>query len=118
MSIGPAPDGTMPPVYYERCDELAKWMAHSRDSLIGAGPTPGDDRSNVLITSRVNTWYLHVPPDHKGPVNIHTDKAPRRVSLLRTGESLDYTFDNATLKISIPSDKTTKLFDVVAVRWK
>lgn len=44
-------------------------------------------------------------------------KKPAEVKLLRTGEKLDYTFENGNLKIVLPVEKATTLVDVVAVTW-
>ncbi len=117
LNVGPAPDGTMPQGFYERCRESAAWMTHSRESLIGAGPSPGDDRANVTITTRGLTWYLHVPPNHTGPVELRYVDPPASTVLLRTGETLPCKHDHGTLTIEVPTSLRTKLDDVIALRW-
>ncbi len=116
-NVGPRPDGAMPDVFYDRCEDLAKWMAHSQESLIGAGPTPGEDRSNVPTTSREGTWYLHVLPSHQGAVTLSDVGKPKAVTLLRTGQSLSYQHQGKALTLTIPTNLRTDLDDVVAVRW-
>ena len=117
LNVGPAPDGTMPEGYYERCREIADWMVHSRDALIAAGPSPSDDRANVPITMRGNTWYLLVPPDHRQTVELRHVYGPSVVTLLRTGEALTYVHRDGLLRIDVPDALRTGLHDVVAVTW-
>ncbi|UCH34510.1 MAG: alpha-L-fucosidase [Armatimonadota bacterium] len=117
LNVGPAPDGTMPPGFYERCDELARWMANSRESLIGADPTPGDDRANVPITRRLGVWYLHVLPSHEGAVEVRRVPEPREVTLLRTGGAVPYQCVGGDLRLDVPAHERTALDDVVALYW-
>lgn len=116
-NVGPRPDGTMPDVFYDRCEDLARWMAHSGESVIGAGPAPGEDRANVPITTRDGTWYLHVLPSHEGPVALSGVPEPEAVTLLRTGRTLLWRRQGDDLTIAIPRDLRTDLDDVIAVRW-
>jgi len=118
LNCGPAPDGTMPAGFYERCDELAVWMKHSKSSIIGAGPTPGDDLSNVPLTTSRNVWYLHVQPEFKGSSVLVTDqRTPRHINVMRTKLELPYTKDNGQIKIDITEMERTSLDDVIVVSW-
>jgi len=117
LNCGPAPDGTMPADFYTRCDELAAWMAHSREALIGADPTPGEALANVPMTRRGSTWYLHVLPKHQGPVEIRHADTPRSARLLRTGAPLSPIRQGEALTLTLPSETRTGLDDVVAVTW-
>jgi lysophospholipase L1-like esterase len=93
-------------------------MKHSRESLIGAGPSPGDSRANVPISTRGDTWYLHALPALQGPIELRYVQQPEAVTLLRTGDSLNYTYDGGILKIEIPKPARTGVDDVIAVQWK
>ncbi|MBN2307481.1 MAG: alpha-L-fucosidase [Candidatus Hydrogenedentes bacterium] len=117
LNVGPAPDGTMPAGFYERCEELAAWMAHSRVSLIGAGPAPADDCANVPVTTGDAMWYLHVTPGHEGPITFKADAEPERVALLRTGQALPYEAAGGTLSVSLPAGERDALDEVIAVQW-
>lgn len=117
LNVGPAPDGTMPPGYYERCAELAAWMAHSGPSLIGAGPSPGEDRADAAITTRGNTWYLHVPPGRSEPLSLRYGEKPASVVLLRTGAPVPHEHDAGVLRVTMPEGAPPALHDVVAVTW-
>ncbi len=109
----------MPDVFYDRCEDLARWMAHSGESVIGAGPAPGEDRANVPVTTRDGTWYLHVLPSHQGPVALSGVPEPRTITLLRTGRTLPWRRQGdpgAPGTIAIPAELRTDLDDVIAVR--
>ena len=127
-NIAPRPDGSIPDQYYDLCEDLAEWMKHSRESwepINGGGIWPKN--SNVPVTISGNNWYLHSPPNHWNkswafPERIDTIELknipqPKSVTLLRTGETLEYEYDavTKTMKLVIPADKRTKMVDVVKV---
>jgi len=107
----------MPDVFYDYCDQLARWMAHSGPSLIGAGPTPKEEASNVPLTARGDIWYLHVLPAHQGPILLRDMREPKAITLLRTGTPLSSSRQTEGLAITIPIGLRTDLDDVVAIRW-
>ncbi len=86
-------------------------------SGLGAEPSPGEHRANVPITVEDNTWLLHVPPSHKGPVELHFVDKPASVAERATGKTLPFTHDAGTATIEPPAvlsaDDT-----VIAVSWK
>ncbi|NSW56589.1 MAG: alpha-L-fucosidase [Armatimonadetes bacterium] len=118
LNVGPAPDGTMPQGFYDHAAELAGWMKHSRKSLIGARPTPGDDRANVPITRGEDVWYLHVLPGHRGNIEVLPPAVPKRVRLLATGQNLPHREENGRLIIEAPTESVTGLDDVIEVLWQ
>lgn len=118
LNIGPAPDGAMRPGYYERTAELAEWMKHSRESLIGAGPLRNwNEYSTVPVTRRGTTWYLHVLPGQYGPIQIFYIPEPKSATLLRDGSAVKYTYEGRRITIELPRELRTRLDDVVAVTW-
>jgi hypothetical protein len=130
LNSGPSPDGEMLPQFYARCEELAGWMRHSRDSLIGAGPSPGEGLADVPITTGTDggkTWYLHLTPSFDRPVSLRSPLAGHAagrkgvtpvVHLMRTGQALECTHCEAgSWRISVPRHLRTGLTDVVTVRW-
>lgn len=84
----------MHPNFYKQTDSIARWMQHSKESVIGAGPTPGVQLSNVMITTRGNDWYLHLLPDFKKKVSARTGKQPSELILLRTGERIPFDYND------------------------
>ena len=116
-NVGPRPDGTMPDPFYAYCRELAAWMEHSRDALIGAEPAPDAIRSERFLTQKRDVVYLHYLPDEPSTAELTGLAQPARVTLLRTGEDLSHRYRDGRLTVSIPVDKRTRLDDVVAIGW-
>ncbi len=116
-NIGPRPDGRMAEQFYAECKHLEEWMSHSKASLIGAGPTPGIEKSNVPITTGKDTWYLHLLPGFKETVMLNVSTAPKRVYSMRTGENLSFKRERDQWRIHVPENQRTKTDDVVVVVW-
>lgn len=115
-NVGPDGNGEMHPNYYKNMAEIAAWMEHSRESVIGAGPSPGVERSNVMITTRGNIWYLHLLPEMKGQVSLKTGKLPKSVTLLRTGDPVSFIFRDGFVKFTLLPEWRTEMDDVVKVQ--
>ncbi len=120
LNIGPAPDGTMRPEYYKRTKELAKWMTHNKESLIGTrGIKNWKDFSDVPITRRDNKWYLHILPSFwGGVVRLKDIPEPREIKMLRTNKTLRYLYEKKQLSIILSPDTVQKkLNDVIVLYW-
>jgi alpha-L-fucosidase len=130
INVGPRPDGSMPEVVYARLNETAAWMAHSRESVIGAGPGPYPEQSNVPVTTRPvardsdghnagpsATWYLHLRAGWRQTVRVTGIARPARAWLLRNDADVAFTWRDDTLTFDLPADQRSGLVDVVALRW-
>ncbi len=118
LNVGPSPDGTMPPEYYERCDEIAAWMKHSGESLIGAqGLRRWKKYSDCPLTTRENRCYVHVSSLHWGAVIVKDVPKPRSVRLLRTGEAIDYEYFHSKVSVILQHEKREFLNDVIVIEW-
>lgn len=115
INAGPNPNGDMHPNYYTTVDSITRWMQHSRESVIGAGPTPGAQLSNAIITTRDNVWYLHILPELTRKVSVKTDKRPTLVILLRTGEQIPYDYYKGFVTFQLDPAQRTNTDDVVKV---
>ena len=126
--IAPRPNGEMPDQFYERCRELAAWMAHSRESIYDIdGGKVYPDGCNVPVTIAANRWYLHSPPKQWEPnwsfqarvdhIVLKDVPKPSRVVLLRTREGLPFDYDagTKTVRLTIPMELRTNATDVVMV---
>lgn len=116
-NVGPRPDGQMANLFYTYCSELEAWMGHSKESLIGAGSSPGIEKSNVPITTRENVWYLHLLPSFKGTVELNVPDKPEQVYILRTNEKLDIEKKGKGWVINFPEKYRTVTDDVILVKW-
>jgi alpha-L-fucosidase len=119
-NCGPRPDGTMPPPFYRGMAEVRDWMKANGESIKGAGPVPESAQANVPVTTRGNFWYLHAVSGHKGKLAVKPGIAVKSVKAarcLRTGEAVNYRWENGTLEILWPVLDSEQPHDVIAVTF-
>jgi hypothetical protein len=91
-------------------------MKYGKESLIGAGPTPGERLSNVMLTTRGGKiWYAHVLPDFKKQVYVMTSCRPKSLILLSTGEKVPFTFLGGSIYFNLKDSRRTNMDDVVKI---
>jgi len=123
VNIGPRPDGTFPDEVWRLFDEMAEWMSTNEASVFGInGGGPWPEKCNVPITVKDRTWYFHAKQNHateRNPVALKDCPVkPLSVTLMRTGDSIDYTYSSATLSFAIPDSlKSVNVTDVVKVEF-
>lgn len=117
LNMGPDARGQLPPVAYRRMDELAAWMAHSRESVMDTQPGPWPEQCNVPVTCRRNIWYLHVDWVWDRVVELRKVAAPVSVRLLRTGEPWPYRIADGILCTHVPASQRSLLGEVIKVEW-
>jgi len=116
INVGPDGNGDMHPHFYQEIDSLKTWMGHSKESLIGAGPSPGIERSNVRLTSRgKDIWYAHLLPGFNKQVSVWTERKPKKLILMRTGEEVPFTDLDGYITFKIAPEKRTPIDDVVKI---
>ncbi|MCA1808030.1 MAG: alpha-L-fucosidase [Lentisphaerae bacterium] len=116
-STGPDGNGEMPAIYYKRMKQISDWMIHSGKSIFGVRGVAYPEQSNVPVTKRGNTWYVHVHWLHDVPVEIKTQDMPVRARLLRTGDDITLVKDDGKISFTIPVELRTNLTDVVEIEW-
>ena len=122
-NIGPRPDGTFPDQVWRLFDEMEEWMSTNQASIFGInGGGPWPEKCNVPITVKDRTWYFHSKYNHateQNPVVLEDCPIePLRVSLMRTGDSIDYSYKEGRLSFFIPElMKAVKVTDVVQVEF-
>ncbi len=117
-NCGPRPDGTMPQPYYQGMTEVRDWMKANAESIFGAHPMPRDMQSNVPVTTRESTWYLHVIAGTKGKIHVKPGSSAttiRSVRILRTGATVEFKWSNGQLEIDLPEPDRNRPHDVIAV---
>lgn len=129
-NVGPKGDGTVPSPALDCWADMAKWMRHSRESVVGTHGGPWPEQVNVPVTTRPGVAYLHflpslperypnTPADEKkfsltkdilpslpAPVTsaVWTNaQRPLRIYSLRTGETVPLHYDNGTLTVPLPA---------------
>ncbi len=85
--------------------------------FLGAGPSPGEHRANVPVTIEGDAWALHVPPSHKGPVELHFVEKPASVTESAAGTPLPFQYDAGTATFDPPAPLPAEGC-TIAVAWK
>lgn len=116
-NLGPKGDGSMPAQATAAWKEMADWMRHSRESVIGAGPGPFPESVNAPVTTGKGVAYIHFLPAFKEPAIWKNAPQPKRASLLRTGQAVPYAYQNGGLSIELPSSLRTTNVDVVKLEF-
>ena len=112
-NLGPKGDGSMPEQATTAWKEMADWMKHSRESVIGAGPGPFPESVNAPVTTGKGVAYVHFLPDFKEDAVWKNAPKYRKATLLRTGESIPMTDRDNVLRIAIPPALRSQSVDVV-----
>jgi alpha-L-fucosidase len=112
-NVGPKGDGSVPEQALSAWKEMAEWMAHSRESVIGTISGPWPESVNAPVTRRPGIAYVHFLPSFRGEVVWKNAPKPARAVLLRTKESVSFRYEDGTLYLSLPADRRTKTVDVV-----
>lgn len=112
-NVGPKGDGSIPAQALTAWDEMAAWMNHSRESVIGAGPGPFPEAVNAPVTTRQGVAYVHFLPAFNGEVVWKNAPGYQKASLLRTGESIPIRYQNGELRLTLPPALRTTNVDVV-----
>ncbi len=116
INFAPRADGTLPEIYYERMEEIEKWMEGKNDALFGTEAGPYPEQCNVPVTTRDRKWYLFVLPEFKGD-KVILKGVPKPGKVTFNGEVIDYNFDETRVEIPLTKDKRTEMPDVIKVEW-
>lgn len=117
-NVGPKGDGSVPEQALSTWKEMAEWMAHSRESVIGAGAGPWPEKVNAPVTLRDGVAYVHFLPGFQGEaVWTNAPKAAKAIAL-RTREAVPFRYENGTLRLVFPEVARTKCVDVVKIEFE
>ena len=116
-NVGPKADGSVPEQATAAWQEMADWMQHSRESVIGAGPGPFPEAVNVPVTTGKGVAYVHFLPGFKQTVVWKDAPEPRKATLLRTGVAIPFKTLDGNLRIDLPADLRTSNVDVVKLEF-
>ncbi|MEY3897258.1 MAG: hypothetical protein RLZZ214_2779 [Verrucomicrobiota bacterium] len=112
-NVGPKGDGSVPDPALTAWKEMAGWMKHSRESVIGAGPGPFPESVNAPVTTGKGAAYIHFLPAFQQEVVWKNAPEYRKATLLRTGASIPMNYQNKGLRISVPPALRSPGVDVV-----
>lgn len=128
--VGPKADGSFTQGIYDNMAIVAGWMKQHRDSIFGATPLPAGETSSNYATARGGFRYLFAIPTFSPADQPYPEKQlpakdetltlkgtvkPKAVTLLGSGQPLDFTFADGVTTVQLPAALRTKLVDVVRV---
>jgi alpha-L-fucosidase len=114
--IGPAPDGTMRPGFYEQCNKLSEWMAENKESVIGTSAFDNwQASSNVPLTKGENCIYAHLLKGQNVGISIKSDLKPIEAILLTNGQKLAFEYRKSEISIRLADSLRGLADDVVKI---
>lgn len=116
LNVGPNPAGELPEVVYRRLEELGEWMKANKPAIIRAERAPQPIRCNVPVTTRMNTWYLHMLAQNTQAI-LREVAEPKWVGLLRNGQAVSYTYAGGTLRIELEEALRGSGDEVIVITW-
>lgn len=93
-------------------------MKHSGESVFGVrgGGWPETANQPVTVKEKENVIYLHAFPDFQFTIIVkEMKKCPVKAVLLQTGNEIDFTYEDETLRLVIPGKLRTRQVDTVKV---
>jgi alpha-L-fucosidase len=138
LGVGPMANGEMSDGVYENMAIVADWMKANHDSVEGVQPLPDGETASVPATSHQGARYLfalpRVDPAAKYPASLMPEAllpfedeslvlsgvaaAPRSVTLLATGQALEFTHKDGVVTVRLPAALRTKTADVAVVSFR
>ncbi len=114
-NVGPRADGAMPEEALQAWKEMGDWMKHSGESVFDTEGGNFPERSNIPVTRRgQRALYAHVFPNFHATATVgEVSKRPRRATLLRTGEPVDFTYEDGRLSFCLSPKSRTRMVDTV-----
>ena len=117
-NMGPCADGSVPGEALLAWEEIGKWMKHSGESVYNVTGGSFPEKANQPTTLKKNVVYVHAFPNfHKEIILKDIDSSPKQAILLRTGETIPFSFSNREIKMQIPSQNRSRMVDTVKLIW-
>jgi len=107
LNVGPKADGTFPVEAQESLRSVGQWFTKVREALVDAEPASALlNREDFMITRRGNSLYIHFhkDPGATGILLNPLKTAPRKATLLNTGESIRASVD-VVPTMSVPKNR-------------
>lgn len=138
LNISPRADGSLPEAVYENFEIMANWMKWGGIAIFDTKGTHFPEKSNVPITtsSDAKTWYLHARPGPQTeastwgkwkqiyyvdtepgePIRVRDIPKIRSAKLLRTGERVNYSYEDGVLIVPNPDAGPYGLHEVIEIK--
>lgn len=129
LGVGPTADGIFPEAVYKNMKVVQDWMNANSKSVKQVQQLPPGEEASVPATAKGNSRFLFAIPRFKNnskydedrlpaediTLTIKTTGRPKSVSLLASGKTLSFTYENNTVSVQLPAAVRTPLVDVVTV---
>ncbi len=117
ISVGPDSHGELPSPYYHRMSQLADWMKHSGEAVKNTSGGIWPEQCNVPVTVKNSDWYVHVSWSCDEEVIITEIDKPIKAVYLRTGEAVEYKYNDRKLSFTFPENSKTIETDIIKMTW-
>lgn len=118
-NVGPRPDGSLPPPFYDGVARIEGWMSVNGESIHGATALPPDAEANVPVTVRGETWYLHAVAGSEGRIVVKPGPSVAGIVSARVlGEDrpVPFAWQDGALTLDFPEPARDRLHLVIAAR--
>ena len=117
-NIGPCADGSLPKEALEAWDEIGRWMKHSGESVYDVTGGAFPEKANQPTTIKEGVVYVHAFPNfHKTIVLKNMRSSPKQVLMLRTGETIPFSYSEGEVYINISPEKRSRMVDTIKLIW-
>jgi alpha-L-fucosidase len=132
LGVGPTSDGVFPQAVYDNMNVVGHWMKKNRTCVQHVTQLPSGETASVPATAKDNFRYLFAIPKFKNGSKYEQDRLPatdetlllktlfqpKSVSILESGQKLNFKYTDGQVIIDLPSGVRTNLVDVIQVELK
>jgi alpha-L-fucosidase len=132
LGVGPTSDGVFPQPVYDNMKIVGEWMKKNAPSIQHIQQLPADETASVPATSKNNYRYLFAVPQFKNGskydqdrlpatdtvLTLKTTLQPKAVSILGSGQKLNFKYADGQVVIDLPASVRTNLVDVIQAELK
>lgn len=120
LGVGPQSDGLLPIEAVNKLEEIGKWLTKNGEAIYGTRTTENYTDGSNFFTKKDTNMYALVPLKEGSAIpneiswSKNIPKKGSKVTLLQTGEKLDWTLKNGEVTVLIPKEVNTKALPALA----
>ncbi|SNR27443.1 alpha-L-fucosidase [Maribacter sedimenticola] len=124
LGVGPQSDGLLPLEAVKKLEEIGVWLSKNGDAIYGTKTTDSYTDGKNFFTTKENTHYALIPlkEGEALPNQIswgkNIPKQGSKITLLETGEKLDWRLKNGMVQVSLPKSLRSKTIPALAFSFK